>query len=447
MLRVLESSVGSQRSEFAYNTAIERVGDLGLRAALFRHTLLIVIAACLVVAADGGSGPLPWLPWVFVAIAALGAYVSMTTNWFQMTEVEPTNRVARLALEVTRSGRGEMLPADIAGWIEFASYWTLAVIGPYLLVDAAPAVRLVVLGSAMAYVASCLVAILTDPAFYNPHSGWSSPAAHRAVVLADSGRAIGGPVAALIAYLVCVPFASWPGDTELIATVLCAGLAGIQLRIREVDRIYSFGSVAARFAALDSRKEYGGAAHRLIGDPVRELEVALKNAGDGVPDEVHESFAYLSGGFSDYMALESRPDKDFAWPGLLEAYLERLAGRTKFHPELVLNTELSAVDQRIAHDVLHNLASNAVASGPTTGTMTVERDGAFVVVTSTDDGAPVHERSWMRADGGLQRLDRTLRRTLPRRNTPCGVRVVGTGEHGPKVIEARWRATEQQGTS
>ncbi len=243
----------STRDAFAYETALKRVGDLGLRAALFRGACLVAISV--VLTASGVRG----LPWVVLAVATVGTYLSISSNYHQgdltRESSSPREPIARWSLKVTLGGKGRLVP-DVPGSIEAISYIPLASIGPWLMTAASGETRVLVLAFALAWIGSALHAVFVDPPFYNPDltRGGSRPWVQ---ALDNARRWLVGPLAASIALAVCAALPPWPVSLMPYAVALCIALGAVQLRIRETDRILT----AAR--SVSAERERG--ARRVMG--------------------------------------------------------------------------------------------------------------------------------------------------------------------------------------
>lgn len=417
----------SVRDAFAYEASLRRVSDLGLRAALFRGACLIVVVVAIAV----GDGP--WYAYLPVLLAGFGCYLSATSNYYQGTQDEkvPKEPLARWSLDFTIRGLGQMSP-DVPGITESLSYIPLAAVGPWLMHDSADGPRLLALAASLAWVASCVNAIFADPAFYNPYTpdhAWQA----RLALLGDAGRrTVLGPVCTGIGLALVLP-ASWSPDARLLAGALCVALGGVQLRLREVDRVLSTGSDAALNTVLSSRRTFGRDVHDLVGTPLDLLRSRVTQTPE-LEDKIGNDLADLEAGYATALALETEPDHGVDWPGALLSRLERFEGETRVHFDLKYPETLVEADRNIAHDVLSNLARNAFYAGARSGKLSLRYDNDLLEVRATDDGPAIDRRVWMRPGGGLNRVNERVRAT----GRGAGIVLVSDGSETPKLVVASW---------
>lgn len=409
------------RGEFGHLATIRRVGDLGLRAALFRAVCLVVVSCAAYV---GGAGP---VAWVVLAVAGVGTYLSVSTNYFLgQTERFPWEPLARWSQQVTERNLGKMRP-DVPGLLEAASYVPLVALGAHLVDEAHPLARLVAVAAALAWVGSCVLAVFLDPSFYNPQPD--------GMEIMDRVRAVAGPVAAVLALLVVSPW-TWDGDDGLLAAALCVSLAALQLRIRDTDRLIAAAASVGELEERKGRSAIAGAVHSSIGPPMDVLGRLLERRSELEP-ELWEQYSGVVSGYDRVLALETEVTRAIEWPGLLQGHLARLTGiyQTAFpfdHPD----DPMSHRDIEIAHDALHELATNAARAGARVCSLTLVRRGDCFVIEARDDGRPVSEAGWMRPYGGMRRLDDRVRRTGPRGEVAL--------REEPKTITVTWHVEEAE---
>ena len=416
----------SVRTDFSYEVSMLRVGDLGLRAALFRLGALAVLVIFAVV------GRAPWLASLPIAVALIGTYLSAATNYSRIhDDRNPRDPLTNWAFDLTLSGSGRMKP-DVPGTLESISYIPLGIIGPYLMHDSDPVFRLTVLAAALAWVGSCVVAVFVDPAFYSPHS-------HAWRFVDWARRYLLGVVVLAIAVAVVLP-AHWSSSERTLAFGLCLVLAGaVQLRVRETDRLLAQAATTSTTREIVGRHTMVEAVHELIGPATSHLRVQLTEHPEFL-DTLDERVSDLESGYSDVLSMENDLDRELDWPGRLRAHLDRLSRLRKVKYDLNHPEALHRVDRAIAHQVLHNLATNAASAKATKCSLTLTREGDFLVVRASDDGQPVERTSWTDTNGGLRRARARLARTGP----GSSIELVDDGADGrPKLIIAKWRGQQR----
>lgn len=408
------------RGEFGHLATIRRVGDLGLRAAVFRGVCLLVVAGA---ALAGGAGI---VAWVALAVAGTGTYLSVSTNYYLLqTERFPREPLARWSQQITERNLGKMRP-DVPGLLEAASYVPLVALSAHLIDDSHPLARLVAVAASLAWVASCVLAVFLDPSFYNPLA--------EGMEFMDRVRSVAGPIAAALALLVVAPW-TWDTDHGTVAAALCLALAAVQLRIRDTDRLVQAAAGVGELEERRGRSAIAGAVHSSIGPPMDVLGQLLRRHSDVRP-ELWEQYSGIVSGYDRVLALETEVTREIEWPGLLKGHLDRLTGiyQTAFpfdHPE----EPMSHRDIEIAHDVLHELATNAARAGARVCSLTLARHDDCYVIEASDDGRPVSPEGWMRPYGGMRRLADRVRRTGPR----GAVALVSS----PKTVRVTWHAEEE----
>lgn len=417
----------SVRTDFSYEVSVLRVGDLGLRAALFRLGALAVLATFAL------AGSAPWFASIPIAVALIGTYLSAATNYYSIHgDRNPRDPLTNFAFDLTLSGSGRMKP-DVPGTLEFISYIPLAIIGPYLMSDSNGVFRLTVLAGALAWVGSCLVAVFVDPAFYNPHSqAWRSVDWARQKLL--------GIVVFVIAVVVVLP-APWSPSERAVAFGLCLILAGgVQVRVRDTDRLLAQSAIASMTREIIGRHTMVEAVHELIGPATSHLRVQLTENPKFL-DTLDERVSDLESGYSDVLSMENDLDRELDWPGRLKAHLDRLSRLRKVSFDLTHPDVMHRVDRAIAHQVLHNLATNAASAKATKCSLKLFTDGNLLVVHATDDGNAVDHTSWTNTKGGLRRARARLERSGP----GSGIELIDDGASGrEKLIVAMWRAQQQE---
>lgn len=409
------------RGEFGHLATIRRVGDLGLRAAVFRALCLVVVASA---AIAGDASP---VAWAVLAVAGVGTYLSVSTNFFlEQTERFAREPLARWSQQITESNLGRMKP-DVPGLLEAACYLPLVALGAHLLDEAHPLARLVAVAASLAWVASCVLAVFLDPSFYNPQD--------EGMEFMDRIRSVAGPIAAGIALLVVSPW-TWEGDQGVLAAALCVSLAAVQLRIRDTDRLVLAAAGVGELEERKGRSTIAGAVHSSIGPPMDVLGQLLRRRSELEP-ELWEQYSGVVSGYDRVLALETELTRVIEWPGLLQGHLDRLTGiyQTAFpfdHPDDLMSHR----DIEIAHDALHELATNAARAGARVCSLTLVRREDCFVIEASDDGRAVPELGWMRPYGGMRRLADRVRRTGPRGDVALHT--------SPKTVSVTWHVEKTE---
>lgn len=417
------------RTAFAYDVAMMRVGDMGLRAARFRVSMLCITGACVV------AGQASAWAYLIVVFALIGGLLSVASNYWQVDqERHPTNAVSRWSLRITVTGNGRMLP-DVPGTVEALSYLPLASIGPWLMPAEAGVLRLLAFAATLAWVASCVNAVFTDPAFYNPEVDprW------RIVDLARQ-RALWLVLIAAAA-LMGVP-ANWTDDERWIVAGMCVVFGCVQFRVNETDRGFDQARRVSGEREVAGRHTMVEAVHEMVGQPTAMLRVQLAD-DQMLLQRLDETVSDLEGGYSDVLSMETELDHDVDWPGRLQHRLRRLTRLYFTEFNLTYPEQLSRVDRMIAHHLLHNLAVNAANAGAQTCRMDLRRDGDTLIVEATDDGRPVNRAVWLRDGGGMRRMLLRLERTGPGAVVEL---VRAGGRDSTKLIVARWRTNSDTAT-
>lgn len=414
-----------RRSRIAYQVALQRVGDYGFRAAMTRLGALLVIAATLAF-----NSP-PWYVWAIVAFALFSTYLSVSDNFYtdKPEDVIPIDPIAAKSLEYSNRTLGLNRP-NIPGILEGLSYIPLGILGPWLLIDQPPAVRLLCVAASLVYIGSCLGAVFGDPAFYNPDV--TMPAFIEVV------RATVGPLSAAIATAVILP-APWSSDARWAALALCVSLASVQIRLRETDRAFVLARAFSDSEQVVGRQAVTSSLHSRVGAPLDALDRYISRNKDADPD-LHDQYRLVVGGYREVLAQDAQADLDIEWPGVLANQLLQLLGSHGIHVAFTHPEDpLSRWDRQTATLVLGDFAQNAVKAKATACTMSLGYDSNTMLYTATsvDNGHPVNADAWMRKGGGLARLDARLRE----RGGEIVHRPLGDGQ---KEIKAHWQAVNDE---
>lgn len=375
-----------------------------------------------VCAAFGSAHP---LAWVVLILGTTGTYLAITDNvYLRDSSQAPRQPLARWSLRVAENGRGAMA-VNVPGVLEAVAYIPLALLGPWALTSAAAPIRIACLAAAVAWVGSCLTAVFTDAAFYSPYT--DTP-------LIDAARPFAPLVAALVGMAFSTP-APWSANERWVAAAVCATLLFVQVRINELDRVLIDASAVSQGEQTIGRSDMAEAIHQLLGPPMANLRTIFDETDNPLPDHMWDHLSALEGGYSQAIEYEHHPDRDIDWPGLLRGALDRLEAAYQVRIPLDVPPDpLAPVDRAIGHDLLRELAVNAVRSGATLCELTLSRSDDRYVVTAQDNGRPIAPHAWKRRGGGLQRLERRLERT----GAGNGIELLDTSL---KRIQAKWTAT------
>lgn len=365
-------------------------------------------------------------------VAALGGYLSATSNYYQANHPRvPREPIAKWSLKLTVDGSGKMVP-DVPGLLEFVSYAPVVCVGPWFMANSSGPARLVCLAAAVAWVGSCLNAVFVDPAFYNPQAP-DKPWQRGLAAVGDHARsAVLGPVAASIALAVVLP-APWTPDEKQLAAAVCCALFAVQLRIRETDRLLLVGAETSREREIDARRVMAGAVHDGIGTPLAVIQSKVRRT-PALREALGDMFAEVEAGYDDVLGLELEVDRDIEWPGLIMTYLNGLERMHLIDFDLKHPNDLARPDRIIAHGVIHNLAANAARAGAARCSFELQRTPTHLSLRATDDAPPFPDNTFLIAGGGLSRVHASLKRTGP----GSGLRLLSSGASSPKLIEATW---------
>lgn len=375
-----------------------------------------------VCAAVGDADP---IAWVVITVGTIGTYLAITDNvYLRDSSQTPREPLARWSLRIAENGRGAMA-VNVPGVLEATAYIPLVLLGPWALTSPAAPVRITCLAAAVAWVGSCLTAVFTDAAFYSPYT--NTP-------LIDAARPFAPLVAAIVGIALTTP-APWIANERWVAAAVCAALLFVQVRINELDHVLIDASEVSRGERVIGRSDMAEAIHQLLGPPMANLRTIFDEADNPLPDHMWDHLSALEGGYSQAIEYEHHPDRDIDWPGLLRGALERLEAAHQVRiPLVVPSGPLARVDRAIGHDVLRELAVNAVRSGATLCELTLSRSDDRYVVTAQDNGRPIAPNAWKRRGGGLQRLERRLERT----GSGNGIELL---DPSLKMIQVKWTAT------
>lgn len=406
-------------TRIGYQIAGRRIGEYAFRAALTR------LAAVSVMTVGAAAGHARWWCFVIIAIAAVGSALSLSDSFHTERGTEPAIPVVRALFRVTTAAHGQN-KVNPPGVIEALSYAPMVLVGPWLMTSSSELTRLVCLAAALVYVGSCVSIVFVDPAFYNPHVVFPR--------WIEAVRAAAGVLSVLIAAPVVLT-APWSHSGRWVAAGLCAALITISLRIRETDRLLDLARISADNEQIVGRQAITRHLHSMVGTPLHTLHTVLNRSAQADPDTV-DAFRDVEGGYRQLLGMDEAADLDIDWPGLLGAHLRALAGRYgTLYRFSVPEDVLSRTDRVLAHLVLDDLATNAANAAATECDMTLQRGaGGFWEASATDNGAPINEQMWMRAGGGLARLNVKL-------SERGGGITYQERRDGRKTVTARWQAT------
>lgn len=419
MLLAMRPEVRANR--IGYNACLRRVGDFGLRAALTRGGLEIVMMITVVL--TGAH----WWNLVGIAVAMLGTYLSVSDNYYTDHDGEPREPLARSTYRYAITGIGQNKPY-ISGIVEAVAYLPLMAVGPWGMIGQPDAARLLCVACAVGFVASCMGAIFVDAAFYNP--------AVRFPVFVELVRATVGFIAAAVSALVVLT-APWAGLSWWIAAGLCASLVLVQLRIRETDRAFAAARGFADNEQINGRQAITQLLHSMVGTPLSALHTAMARFRVEDP-QLFDSFRTVEGGYRQLLALDVTADVDVDWPGQLAAHLLALGGEYAIAFSFIYpDGPMGRPDRVLAHLILDDLANNAAKSKASRCDIVLDRTAAGFIATATDDGRPIVAGQWLREGGGLQRLEKSL---IDRGG---GISYDNDGQDGWKRVTARWESVSE----
>lgn len=415
---LLAMSPEERANRIGYNTCLKRVGDFGMRAALTRGALEIVMLVTVIV--TGAH----WLNLVGIGLAMLGTYLSVSDNYYTDQAGEPWEPLARFSYNWAVKGIGQN-KTYFSGIVEALAYVPLMLVGSWGMIGLPDGARLLCVACAVGFIASCMGAIFVDAAFYNPDV--------RFPLIAEIVRATVGFIAAILSAVVVLT-APWAGLSWWIAAGLCMSLTLVQLRIRETDRAFAAARGFADNEQIVGRQAITQLLHSMIGTPLSALHAAMGRFRTDDP-ELFDSFRTVEGGYRQLLALDVAADVDVDWPGQLAAHLLALGGEYAIafsfvHPD----DPMSRPERVLAHLILDDLANNAAKSGAKRCDIVLERtDGGFIA-TVTDDGRPIADGQWLREGGGLQRLEKSLV------DRGGGIKYDDKGSDGLKHVTVHWNS-------
>lgn len=393
-MKLLEN-LPSHRSETAYEVAMNRVGDYGLRAAGTRLLLVAGIAVTVVVFDPD------WRAIVIVLAAAVASYTSATDNYYLRTQTTPWEPLALFSQQVNLRTIGRNRP-NVPGILELLVYVPLASVGPYVITEAPDAARVLCFAAALGYIASCVCAVFTDPAFYNPDV--EPPVAEELV------RLLAGLITALLA-TTFVLFAPLDAQARWTAVGFCAVTLLIQLRIRETDRLMVEADSWAGSQQREGRRAVTQAMHRDLGPALAMLYKTVQTDRPADP-RIWDLTRSAVGGYRLLLHLDLEPDVDTDWPGTLESHLLHIQGFTGTRFDLTVpNRLLSAADRKLATLVLDDLGNNAAKSGALVCAIELSHDvgSRQFRASAIDNGDPIHPNSsWLKPGTGSFRLRQRL---------------------------------------
>lgn len=394
--------------------AMQRGGAFITRSSVVRLGLVLAIA----VVAVSTMTLAPWA-WVPVVVGVLVAPWFAASAWHEMRGTEPRIFVTRWLLADGRRSKGLNTP-NIGGIVEGALMLGYVVVAAWGVDMTAESVRLVLLGLAVSYAATCLHNIFADPAFYNPMI--SMPSWLEAI------RRWFGVVATVAAEAITLPAPwTWPG--RLTAGAICGLLLMGQVALSATDDIMRHATAEATNQTKSGKKYVAMGTHRIMTGPLFQL----RSLEEERPDDIRLRRAVVQT-FAAYREIleVAEQDQTIDWPGAvvggLRDVVEGIGSTLHFDPPETLPPE----DRAIAREVLIELAGNAAKSGATDVSVTLARHGSLFQATVVDDGPPIDEQRWMRPGGGLRRLLDTHQDTgLTITLEPCSW-------PERKVIHAQW---------
>lgn len=380
----------ARRSAFAYWVTNQRVADYNLRAATTRG-LSVVVAAGVLLRASRVS----WGAWLLLAAPAVAVYLVWTSARYVITGHMPREPFAAWGARISVETQGFM-SVNLAGIVDGLGAVSLAVIGPWVLHASSTVLRLVAVGTAASWIASVSSATLVDVAWYNP--------AIKSAAILEMVRTFGGPIAGAILAAETLP-AAWPGHAWLGAAAICGSIALVQLRVTETDRALRYGAIYADQRELTGRRQVTTALHTLLGNPL----IHLKRQAKEVAPEIFDAVRQVEGGYRETLALDRGIDVTIDWPGVLISRLEAIAGQYGVPVTFAApNEPMMMEDRELARFVLDDLTENAAKSGASAIAVTLARAGSGYTAEVVDDGPPFRPGTWLRAGGGLARLQHLL---------------------------------------
>lgn len=408
-----------RRNAFAYRVTLQRGADYTLRAAGTRLVLLAVIGAC---AAVEGARP---VAYVVLALALAGTTLSLLTAYYDEAGSPP--RLVRWVTEQALAGKGE-LRANVPGLLETGAVVPLVAVAAWWMPDVDVRWRLVALAAALGYLASFVSAVFLDASFYNPHA--------RAVRFIERVRAVCGLVAAGAAVLVAAP-ADWPGQFRVAAVLACGAVALVQLRLRETDRTLALSNDFAQELDLVGRAAITAPMHSTLGVDINAVHRHAKSRRE-TDSELYHAVVQMRATFLEVLKLDQSTQYTLDWPGILIANLQKILGgagvQFSFDPPAAV---MHPADRRLAHIVLADLATNAVAARALRCEISLTFSEGRYVASVQDDGDPVNAAAWNRDGGGHHRLDILLE------SRDGGITLV-EAEHD-KTVMACWQAHREGG--
>lgn len=409
-----------RRGAFAYWVSEQALAGRNVRAAIFRTVTAIValaafIRAWTIVTLPAWTTALALLPLVAV-------YLALREALYAKTGRLPREPLARWSCRVGEQTRGGMA-VNVSGIAEAAGAVCLGVLGGWAMSAASVPYRLTIVAAAAAWFASYVMAIMVDPAWYNPGiTSW---------LPLEYLRGAAGVIAAAVIAAVELP-APWPGYGRAAVAAICIAVATLQFRVGETDRMLAFGGVYAGQRDMEGRRTVTTALHTLVGNPLIHLKRRARSVGPDFFDLVRQ----VEGGYRETLALDRDIDVTMDWPGVLASRLDAIAGQyginVSFSPP---PAPMAMSDREVARFVLDDLTENAAKAGAATVTVDLQReDGRYLAVVS-DDGPGFRAGAWMRDAGGLQRLQMLLQ------NRAGGLEHSREDLH--TVIAATWQAVAE----
>lgn len=410
------------RSNLAFAVGMRRVGDYGLRAA---RTRLFLVGSILVAVAVFDPG---WAALIIATVATVATYLSTSDNYYTRHKGEPKEPLARLSHRVNLITLGRNRP-NVPGIFEALMYIPLACIGPWLIPAAPTAVQVICFAAALGYVASCVCAVFTDPAFYNPES--------EPPVIEDIIRMLAGPITAIAAAVIALT-SPLDAQTRLISLGFCAALCLIQLRIAETDRTLNLAREWANDEQMRGRRTVVEILHSELGPEMSMLYQAARSDPTINPRfwELTRSAVMT---YRALQALDFMADIDVDWPGTLLSQLRLIQGLTGTRFDLTIPPDhhLGRNDRVLARTVLDDLASNAAKSGATDCAVTLDYDSGTGRYRATviDNGRPILPGVWLQPGSASYRLRQSLL------DTGYGELTLATLDDQRKQAVAVWSAT------
>lgn len=370
----------SIRTPAAYRMANHR--GAWVRGAWLRAAAVVTYGAAAFV------GDAAWQAWVAVAIATVGSYLALSAA-YAVEDEQPWARPG-IVYKIHQATHGKFIP----GMPAVTEYAGLILMG-YCIRWIPGLPGLVAQIAAVVMFGSAWINLWADPAFYT-----SRHASATLTRLLDLGRAVSGPLGAVLAASVTV--APWlPGPTPvaeqyvLAALVACGAVSTVGARLRDIDQLAAHSNVLVADTEKAATDYVRDLAHGLMGAPVASL-------GNVVAESHPWQWTQFYGAYSEYVQKDANVESAQALRGAVERKT-RAAAVTLAYYEFPADV-IAGTDREVARIVLLTLVDNAVKAGATWLDVRLHRVDNDWEVHVSDDGAAISDEAWQMKGGGLSRI-------------------------------------------